>query len=76
MRSGYKVSLAWLHSLAAGSWISCVSLKTGFLLLAIPIVHSGDEQGMIEDMDAAVLFLRDVTMKMLRSVMTTNTVEK
>ena len=46
-----------------------VSLKTGFLLpLQSLLSTQGDEQGMIEDMDAAVLFLRDVTMKVMREI--------
>ena len=46
-----------------------LSLKTGFLLpLQSLLSTQGDELGMIEDMDAAVLFLRDVKMKVMRKV--------
>ena len=63
------ISMATLQPRSRFMDILHVSLKTGFLLpLQSLLSTQGDEQGMIEDMDAAVLFLRDVTMKVMREI--------
>ena len=63
------IQLATLQPHSKYMEILHLSLKTGFLVpLQSLLSTQGDEQGMIEDMDAAVLFLRDVKMKVMREI--------